>query len=250
MNEKKMLSFVVVSNDEKKLNGMLRSSLEMQSFTDYELIVVDGSKYRSASSAYNTGAKQAIGKYILFLHHDIIFTSVHAVEKMMNYVSLLDSNQYALLGFAGVLGFGKETKRIMSMQNGADRKVFSYKELQEPEECFSVDECGFMMERKKFLQYGFEDLGNTWHLYAVELCLHIKANGERVGVMPVDVWHCSLGKLNSDYYSKIRVLAKKYEKVFPRIFTTCITVDMTNPRWKLLLIKRQVHLWLDEHIRN
>lgn len=132
------------------------------------------------------------------------------------------------------------------MQNGKERQVYSYKMLLNAEKCFSVDECGFMMRKDKFMEYRFADLGPTWHLYSVDLCMRIQMRGESVGVIPVEAWHCSLGNLNSDYYFRMRKLAKKYKKYFSSINTTVITVDLTDPLWSFYLAKRQIHLMLYE----
>ena len=96
-----MLSLIVVSNDQKKLSEMLLASLQNQSFTNYELIVENGNEFSSAASAYNAGAQRAIGKYLLFLHQDIIFTSKNSLRKIAGYAELLDG-KYAILGFAGI----------------------------------------------------------------------------------------------------------------------------------------------------
>ena len=61
MNKQVILSIVVVSNNKESLKSMLLSSLQIQSFNDYELIVVDGKLYTSASEAYNAGAEKAKG---------------------------------------------------------------------------------------------------------------------------------------------------------------------------------------------
>ena len=234
------ISIVVVSNNEQKLNSLLLPSLVSQKGVKYELIIIDGNRFKSASSAYNEGAKKANCGYILFVHHDIVFTSDDALFKILEYKSLLNTS-YAVLGVAGVyVDQEGEKHRLMTIKNGPEKKTWSYYELTEPQEVFSVDECAFFIIFNTILKYQFGDLGNTWHLYAVELCLHVKKEGHKVGVIPADLWHCSVGELNSDFFKRARILAQKYKKVFPVIYTTCITIDTTEFDWKYKLLKTEV----------
>ena len=241
------ISIVVVSNNEQKLNSMLLASLECQKGVKYELIIIDGNNYKSASSAYNEGAKKANCEYILFVHHDIVFTSDDALFNILEYKPLLNTS-YAILGVAGVyVDQNGEKHRLMTIKNGPEKKTWSYYELTEPQEVFSVDECAFLITRNTILKYKFGDLGNTWHLYAVELSLHLKKDGHKVGVIPANLWHCSLGYLNSDFFKHARILAQKYQKIFPVIYTTCITIDTTVFDWKFKLLRTEVKRKVLEH---
>lgn len=94
------LSCIVATNDSQKLQNMLLNSLENQNFSDYELIVEDGRRFNSAGEAYHAGAQRAKGKFFLFLHHDIVFTSKNSLEKIAGYTKFLN-DQYTILGFAG-----------------------------------------------------------------------------------------------------------------------------------------------------
>ena len=249
INDKKVLSIVVVYNDYKKLYSMLIKSLETQTFTDYELISVDNSnnQFSSASSAYNYGGNRANGKYILFLHQDIIFTDKNSLNKIIAYADKLFPEKFSLLGFAGVQPgeFKKNelvnTLHLMTLKCGESKTVYSWKPLEQPEEVFAVDECGFMMTKEMFSKFPFNDLGNTWHLYAVEMCLKLKQSGYHVGVIPVDAWHCSLGRMNSDYYKRMRMLVKRYGKTFDAIFTTCFSIKTSRPMADIILIRSEFH---------
>lgn len=103
MDKNIILSLVVVTNNEMKMEKMLGNSLNNQSFKEYELIIIDGRLYTSASAAYNAGGVKAKGYYILFLHHDIVFTSENSIKKIMEFSDLLNSEQFSLLGFAGAV---------------------------------------------------------------------------------------------------------------------------------------------------
>ena len=233
------LSIVVVSNDEEKLNSMLLSSLARQKNVSYELITINGRDYNSASAAYNEGAARATCDVILFVHHDIIFTSDDALFKILQNKSSFSN--YSILGVAGVYADQNGEKHmLMTIKNGPQKQTWSYYELSEPQEVFSIDECAFLIERKTISNYKFGDLGNTWHLYAVELCLHLKSDGHKVGVIPADLWHCSLGYLNSDFFKRARILAQRYKKTFPVLYTTCITIDTTLIGWRYKLLKAEI----------
>ena len=232
------ISIVVASNDEEKLNSLLLDSLRKQMNVNYEIIIINGG-YKSASAAYNAGAEKANADYIMFVHQDIVFNSSKSLFDMLQYKSLLDS-QYALLGVAGVYEGKDGTKhRLMTIQNGPEKKVWSKYTFTDVEEIFSVDECAFIMKKDLFMKYKFSDIGNTWHFYAVELCLHLKRDGYKIGVIPADLWHCSIGTLNADFFMSARVVTQKYMNYFPKIYSTCITIDTSDILWKSKLIKAE-----------
>lgn len=134
----------------------------------------------------------------------------------------------------------------MSLLNGIHKEVYSAHPLLGVEECFSVDECGFMISREAYVKFPFANLGRTWHLYAVELCLRIKKNGGKVGVMPVEAWHCSLGKLDGNYYKTFIRICKQYKRQFKGIYTTCVSISFSDYFWYFKLMKRWFHLKIKE----
>lgn len=232
--ESPYLSIVVITNNHDVLDGILIRSLDEQRYTDYELIIVDTiqERFTSASAAMNAGLAKCHGDVVLFLHHDISFNSSNALGDVMKELDALNHG-YALLGFAGVVEgeYGKSFR--MNIQCGEDRTGPDHP-MKEMEPCFAVDECGFALKRSIIEKYGFYDLGDTWHLYAVELCLRLKKDGYQVGVIPADVWHHSYGDTNVDYYNKLWKLCRIYRKDFDTIYTCCA---VTKTRGLMPLLK-------------
>lgn len=223
------LSIVVVSNNAEKLNDILISSLKEQVYQDYELIVIDTVRehFASASSAYNAGIERCKGDIVLFLHHDISFNTPNALSDIVIELESLDHG-HALLGFAGVVEgeYGKSFR--MNIQCG-EARTGPDQPMNETEPCFSVDECGFALKRSVIEKYLFYDLGDTWHLYAVELCLRLKKDGYQIGVIPADAWHHSYGDTNVDYYKKLWELCRIYRNDFDTIYTCCAVTKTKGP---------------------
>ena len=225
---------MVTTNNQDVLNNILISSLKEQNYTDYELIVIDTVQehFTSASAALNAGVAGCRGEIVLFLHHDVSFNSPDALGDVVQQLGALGRG-YALLGFAGVVEgeYGKSFR--MNIQCGEDRTGPDHP-MKETEPCFAVDECGFALKRDVVEQYGFYDLGDSWHLYAVELCLRLKKDGYQVGVIPADAWHHSYGDTNVDYYQKLWKLCKLYRDDFDTIYTCCA---VTRTKGILALLK-------------
>lgn len=243
------LSIVVISNNQEKLEKELLNSLKMQDYQDYEMIIIDNTKneFKTASSANNEGVKRATGKYILFIHNDVVFKDKNSLSNIVQYFYLLDKKEYAILGFAGIQ-IGE--KRIMSLETGKQHKIFTEKELNGVESCFSVDECGFIMCNDMISKYLFADLGQTWHFYAVEICLRLMKDGYKIGVIPVSAWHTSLGDANENYYVTMKKLVQMYRKTFPKIYTTCYSVTTKYPiaeiKLNIKIIKKYIKKFLNK----
>lgn len=230
------LSIVTVTNNRDVLHSILISSLEEQDYRDYELIIIDSVQehFSSASAAYNEGIRRSHGEVILFLHHDISFNSSSALGDVVRELGALDHG-YALLGFAGVVEGKYGESFRMNIQCG-EARTGPDEPMRETIPCFSVDECGFAMKRTTAEQYGFYDLGETWHLYAVELCLRLKRDGLQVGVIPADAWHHSYGDANVNYYQKLWQLCRLYRDDFDAIYT-CVVVTKTRGLMPLLKLQ-------------
>lgn len=230
------LSIVVVFNNRDLFENVFKKSLKRQAYKNYELIGIDNTKsiYKSAVDAYTAGAFKSKGKYIVFSHQDIIFNDDHVLDGILNYLHLFQ-NGYGVLGYSGA-------------RKGKDNKV----EYVTPslncnriEDCFTVDECFFITTRELFNIYKFSDIGETWHLYAVEYCLHVKKYGYKIAAIPMNVTHISNGDRNSNFFMAMRKLLKLYRDDFTHIYTTCIDIKTKRPLADFTLIIRQyIPVWV------
>ena len=214
-----MISIICVYNDKTLVHDYLLGSLENQT-VPYELILQDNTlnEYHSASSALNSGAEKAKGKYLMFVHQDIDLSSNTWLE---NAERMLDS--LSNLGIAGVAGVSENLKGISTnLKQGDPPAAIGQFKVDKPLDVQTLDECLVIIPRSVFLENKFdEDVCDGWHLYAVDYSLGIKSKGLRVLVLPVYVYHRSPGvSLSAKYYFNLERIMKKHKARYPVIYTT------------------------------
>lgn len=215
-----MLTIICPSNNEKILEECLKDSLKKQSYKNYELIIVDtkNSKFKGAVSAINYGIKQAKGDYIMVVHHDVIFEKYDELERIVNEVEKVKD-----FGIIGVAGMTKNKGEFVgNITNGENKEKISRFKLDIPMEVETLDEVLFIINKKMLEKYPLNDKNETWHLYAVEYCLKMHMNNEKVIVIPSEIYHKSAGNsMNIEYFLQLEKLCKKYKKNYKIINTTC-----------------------------
>ena len=218
-----MISIVCVYNDEKVLECFLLKSLQNQT-AKYELILEDNirSRFSSAAQALNHGGRKASSKYIMFVHQDIDLLSDRWLEDAERWLDMIPN-----LGIAGVAGmseFGctnKERGRNI-INHGNPEQVWSWgNPISMPEVVQTLDECLVIIPKKIFDAHGFDAITcDCWDLYAVDYCLSIKRIGCLAYVIPMFVYHGSMGHLAERYYRVLSKVLKKHKKYFKIINTT------------------------------
>ena len=121
-------------------------------------------------------------------------------------------------------------------------KKISKETIKEPENVFSLDEVLFIVKKKKLEKYPFDIKNKTWHLYAVEYCLKMKNKGEKVMVIPSNIYHLSDGQsLNNSYFRELRRICKENRKLDKVIYTT-VGSWYTNPiLLNMQIIKKKIN---------
>ena len=131
MNSQPSVSVIIPVYNRIQYVGMALDSVLAQTYKNYEIIVVDdGSNvdvrkclqnyidkirffpqtHAGPSAARNTGAKNALGKYLAFLDDDDLFEP----DKLLNQVALLEANPAAGFCYSSYYLFlGDETKRLV-----------------------------------------------------------------------------------------------------------------------------------------
>lgn len=213
-----MISIVCVYNNLEVLNERLLPSLQRQT-EEFELILLDNtsSKYHSAASALNQGGSEAKGRYILFIHQDMVLTSERWLEEAEAILEGLP-----LLGAAGLAGI-RDKKRVYSnIDHGLERKPVGNMKLTEPLTMQTLDECAVFVPRDVFHKNRFDEQNMVgWHLYAVDYCLDVIKSGLKVYVLPLHAWHCSDGaSMSLDHFSLLRRLWRKHGSDNKTIHTT------------------------------
>lgn len=240
-----MISIICVYNNKKILDKYLLKSLKSQIIEDYELILLDNTqkKFKSASEALNYGGKKAKGEYILFAHQDIdLISDTFLIDLEAFLIHLQD------LGIAGVAGkVGDKKEVITRIKQGNPPKNVSTHPIKKITKVQTIDECLFLIPKTVFNEIKFdEEVCDGWHLYGVDYSLNIISHGLDVYVIPISVYHKSIGySFSKEYYVTVEKLLKKYD--FDKIYTTMGTWDANKSLvlqkikqkidWKLSLIK-------------
>lgn len=193
-------------------------------------------KYSSCAQAFNSSLSELCTQYVIFSHQDIEFTSHNTLELFVNQMETFCEN--SILGVAGAIKEKDRNSVYTNIVHGKDDIcckagkpiVDEYGSVTiEPVECETVDECFFGGTSSYFREHLFdEESCDTWHLYAVEQCLRIRASGGKVYTSGIELWHKSQGNVTPDFFVNLDRLVKKYEQSFEYITTTC-TITGTDP---------------------
>lgn len=218
---------------------MLLKSLSHQTAT-YELILLDNtcSVFESAAKALNDGGSRATGKYIMFVHQDVSFETATWLEEAERILDSLPS--LGVAGVAGVAGMSESSKNIKErvrniIYYGKDRRTWG-RPIDAPEIVQTLDCCLFMVPKIVFDVLKFdENTCDDWHLYGEDYCLSCGSKGLSTYVIPLSVYHVSLGisstnrikillklgALPKPYYTTLKKLIDKHRYNYKYIYTTC-----------------------------
>ncbi len=218
-----MFSIVCVYNDKQLLNRYLLKSLKHQT-TNYELILEDNtkSKFSSAAQALNYGGRKAGSKYIMFVHQDVDLDSDRWLEDAERLLDTIPN-----LGIAGVAGMSelgrtnKERGRNI-ITHGVPPQIWSWgNPISKPVVVQTLDECLVIVPKEVFDMHRFdENVCNGWDLYAVDYCLSVKRIDRQAYVIPMSIYHGSMGHLTESYFRVLRKVLKNNKKYFKVINTT------------------------------
>jgi GT2 family glycosyltransferase len=214
-----MISVICVYNNKKILENCLLKSIKNQT-TKVELILLDNRKgrFKSAAEALNYGGKQAKGKYLMFVHQDMILNSRLWIEKVERMLGKLPN-----FGVVGVAGKCKNAKvAITNITHGIPKQAAGEIHIKKPEKVQTVDECLIIISKTVFniLQFD-EKVCSDWHLYAVDYCLSVKKLGFDSYVIPIFAYHKSLGhSMSKKYFIILKKILKKHKNCYKMIYTT------------------------------
>jgi glycosyltransferase involved in cell wall biosynthesis len=251
-----MISIVCVYNNKKILDKYLLRSLKKQT-VNYELILLDNlqGKFKSASRALNYGGEKSRGKYIMFVHQDIMLDSDLWLEKAENIIDGLTN-----FGIAGVAGRSEKLNGVITnVEFDIPPRHAGSIYIKEPMKVQTLDECLVIIPKLIFNKFQFDEKAcNNWHLYAVDYCLDIKKRGYNVFVIPMCIYHLStgskmktkfnkildLGQLPKGYYLTLKKLLKKHKVFYKKIYTTCGIWETSTPFFLqriLTIIKNRIN---------
>ena len=235
-----MFSIICASNNKDVLFKELRHSLSIQTYSNFELIIIDtiAKKYNGAADALNAGVKMANGDYLVFCHQDLILPE----SELYNI-----SNQIKCLGKFGMLGVaGKTSSSIIgNITNGITKRKISKKQIENPTEVQTLDEAMFIIPKDIVTSHPFDESNHSWHLYAVEYALRMHQLKKRVCVIPSFLHHSSSGEsMSNDYFKEIRRLTAKYRCSYDIIYTTMGNWHTNNLLLELDILSIHIQLIL------
>lgn len=209
-----MFSVVCVYNNEKGFNNYLLKSLGGQT-AKFELIKIDNRRgvFKSASKGLNYGGERAKGRYILFVHQDVVFHSkfwLEDVEKMLGNIPSL-----GIAGCSGKMDNGEKRGFIK------DRRHLWGEPFSKPEEVQTLDEAVLIIPKVVFDRLKFDEKLEGWHAYGVDYCLTVREGGLKAYAIPAFIYHYSPSLNYSGLLRAHKKVWVKHRKNFPCIFTTC-----------------------------
>jgi GT2 family glycosyltransferase len=247
-----VISVVTICNNEKVMDDCIGQSLRAQT-SEHEFILLDNSNgiYKCAAEALNEGCGKARGNYIMCVHQDVELAGYDFLEKAE---AMLDGLENA--GVAGVAGMSLagashlEKRRNIIYQGYPERHLWG-NEIKRPEEVQTVDECLLIMPANVFTKIQFDEKScDDWHLYGVDYCLSVQEAGLKAYVLPLQIYHRSMGssalpsntflRLGSKtpaYYRSLGKVLKKHKNFVSEITTTCGDWNTSYP----VLLQRMYH---------
>ena len=210
-----MISVICVYNDKKSYQTNLLASLKKQDVV-FELIPIDNcrGRFKSAAAALNYGGEKARGKYIIFVHQDVVLDGkdwLQKAEKILN--SLSD------LGIAGVAGLDFENKRVGNIY---DQGKAWGKSSKKPRLAQTLDECLLIVPKKVFINLKFDEKNfNHWHCYGVDYCLSAQDLGLKTEVISLLIHHNSPSTNWENLFKYQKRVFEKHRTKNKSICTTC-----------------------------
>lgn len=242
------VSIICVYNNSQVLRDCLEASLHagLNDAPITEFIAIDNTHgaFPTAGAALNYGASRARNSILVFVHQDVYLHSLPALESAA--ALLTQDESLGMLGAIGIMPDGGLLGRIR------DRVILSGDPLDFPQDVDSVDEVLFMASRQLIESEPLEESPElSWHAYAVEYGVRLRARGLRVAAVTIPLTHNSL-TINLDRLTDAHAwIASKYPEAVP-VVTTCGVVGSQGISRRALLPfldkQRWRYRWLRESL--
>lgn len=233
-----MISIICICNHRKVYNECLLPSLQRQRNCSYELLMINNknNRYSNAVDAFCSVIKETTGKYLMFVHQDMILEDDYFLNKTEKFLET-----HLEVGIAGVAGV-KEGMVYTNMYHNVPKILAGHRKIDREKEVNSLDECLFIIPKALLLEYPFDkEICHDWHLYAIEYCYRMKTMNKQVMTLPYQTYHVSSGHfMQVGYYDTLLKLAKKYRS-FKRLDTP-IRAWTTHPlllKLNIMYLKRK-----------
>ena len=243
-----VFSVICVYNSRKILTDYLLESLQQQD-AEYELILVDNTQglFESAAKALNWGARDAGGRYLMFVHQDVRLCSpswLGDAEEMLDEIPDL-----GMAGPLGVRGDWRGRRRLVTnVTYGVPAtELPNALRVAEPEKVQTLDELLLIAPSSVFRRLQFdESVCDDWHFYGVDYCLSAAELGFNAYALPLPIHHRHLGHHNTNIFRVIlgvglfshgyyRTLGRVLHKHRDRVVVVYAGTEKWNARYPLLL---------------
>lgn len=230
-----LFSIICAYNKPAVLQRWLLPSLAVQN-VPYEITCVENSTgvFKSAAAALNSGAKDAKGDFLAFVHQDVQLPLDnpdwlgHAAQMMRRLPDL---------GVAGVIGMTGDNRSPVgqafnSITQGVPPDVWHISNLpiDHPTVVQTLDELLLIVPRDVFATLKFdENACPSWHLYGVDYALSVRRLNRRAYVLPLTLHHVSPGNVNADYYRTLKILLPKHRAATKWLYTGCGVWNTSTP---------------------
>jgi len=208
-----MFSIISVYNNRESFEKNLLKNLKTQN-TPFELMNIDNSegKFNSAASALNWGGRRAKGRYLMFIHQDVVLQGSEWLKKAEDTLDHIPD-----LGIAGCAGFSRGGELVGFIK---DSHCLWGKPIAAPVITQTLDELVLIIPRKVFEKRQFDEKICGWHMYGIDYCLDITKRRLNAYVIPCFVWHNSPATNRQGLLKAKRHILLKYGWKYPNIFAT------------------------------
>ena len=212
--------------------------------TEFEQIIIDNrEKKYSLFKAYNEGAMQAKGKYLLFIHEDIEIKNMNWGAELVKFAE--QDNDCGVIGVAGnkflprnfwawssphkynvIRLYGPKEKDHL------DKKCFSLFYNNPRNELFSKAVCldgVFLFVKKNIWEKNkFDEINyNGFHFYDADFTFKIAQTYQNFVYLGMDIYHYSIGNRNKDFCESLLIFHKLWKHAIPYTLP-CFKISILN----------------------
>jgi len=183
-----MFSIICAYNNKNTLERYLLKSLEYQS-AKYELILFDNSAgtIKSSAKLMNELSSKAIGKYLMYVHQDIMFASDSFLKDIEQIVDKIPN-----LGIAGAAGKSEESPDTLTNILHGNPPVSAGTPIKAITRVQTLDSVLAIIPKAIYNRLQFDEkVVSGWYFFIVDYCLSVKYLGYDVYVIPMDFCHKS-----------------------------------------------------------
>lgn len=220
-----MISIIICSRT-PAVNPKLFQNIEEKIGCLYELIVIDNSENKySIFEAYNLGIEKSAGKFLCFIHDDILFHTQNWGEVVNRIFE--EDKKIGLIGIAGAkikskmpsawwdCNKGKNYTNIIQHFKNKEKEICYYGFGKNPIEEVVVIDGVFMVMRKED-KISFHKSMTGFHNYDLNISFEYKKKGYKIVVTnQIMIEHFSIGTINREWIKSTSKIHKLYQSILP-----------------------------------